>query len=474
MKIILNTLSALSLLILFVSASPDDRPFDEPYRAQFHFTPEANSQKQAESLLYFEEEYHLFFQQYPLGNDSTEMTWGHAVSRDLLYWEQLDEIIPEKENCEEWSGTAVVDNNDVSGLKDGELGTILFFYIGDECDMQMVFSNDKGRSWSKYDGSLNISVENGACEPSVFWYEPSQKYIMMLCQNTEENEDDQGISFFSSEDLLNWQFESQFPGEFYSPELVEMPVDRRSDEKRWVLINGDGDYYIGDFDGEKYTAETGMLRNEYGINYYSTQVFDNSQNDGNIVQISWLRGGSYPDMPFTGQMTFPTNLSLYTDIEGIRLKREPIAEIDLLHEKGLIIENKTQFPGLNENLMKKAKGDCLHIIGTFDPKTANNFGFVVRNSKKRDGAEIYYDATKNILNCLGNQAVLVPEDGKIKLEILIDRTSIEIFGNDGRVVMSLCYSTIPNADDIIFFNNGGEVLVEKLEVFPMKSVYQTE
>ena len=474
MKIILNTLGALSLLILFVSASPDDRPFNEPYRAQFHFTPEVNSQKQAESLLYFEEEYHLFFQQYPLGNDSTEMTWGHAVSRDLLYWEQLDEIIPEEENCEEWSGSAVVDNNDVSGLKDGELGTILFFYIGDQCDMQLVYSNDKGRKWSKYDGILNISVENGACEPSIFWYEPSQKYIMMLCQNTEENEEDQGISFYSSEDLLSWQFESQFSGEFYSPELVEIPVDRRSDEKRWVLINGDGDYYIGHFDGEKYTAETEKLENEYGINYYSTQVFDNSQNDGNIVQISWLSGGSYPDMPFTGQMTFPTNLSLYTSMEGIRLKRKPIAEIDLLHEKGLIIENKTQFPGLNENLMKKAKGDCLHIIGTFDPKTANSFGFVVRNSKKRDGAEIYYDATKGTINCLGNKGTLSPEDGKIKLEILIDRTSIEIFGNDGSLVMSVCFSTIPNADDIIFFNNGGEVLVEKLEVFPIKSVYETE
>ena len=117
------------------------------------------------------------------------------------------------------------------------------------------------------------------------------------------------------------------------------------------------------------------------------------------------------------------------------------------------------------------KGDCFHIIGTFDLKSVNSFGFMVRNSKNNAGTEIRYDATKNTLSCLGKTAVLKPEDGKIKLEILLDRTSIELFGNDGRVVMSSCFTPEPDATEIVLYNTGGELLVDKLEIYPLKSIY---
>jgi sucrose-6-phosphate hydrolase SacC (GH32 family) len=151
-----------------------------------------------------------------------------------------------------------------------------------------------------------------------------------------------------------------------------------------------------------------------------------------------------------------------------------VKEIELLHEKGESWKDENLIPGLNKNLTKKVKGDCLHIKGTFHLKTINSFGFVVRSSKKASGVEIRYDATKQILSCLGKGVVLAPEDGKIQLEILLDRTSIEIFGNDGKAVLSSCFTAEPDAKELVLYNTGGELLVEKLEIYPIQSMYNKD
>jgi levanase/fructan beta-fructosidase len=179
-------------------------------------------------------------------------------------------------------------------------------------------------------------------------------------------------------------------------------------------------------------------------------------------------------MPFNGQMTFPCELSLKKYLEGIKLTRKPVKEIELLHSKGEVWENKNLIPGIDKNLTRGIKGDCLHIIGSFNIKTSDTFGFIVRLDKKNNGTEIMYNVKTKTLSCLGKSAVVEPVDGIIKLEILLDRASVEVFAGDGKVAMSSSFIPSDKADGLYLFNTGGELLVQKLEIFPMKSIWQKE
>ena len=161
-------------------------------------------------------------------------------------------------------------------------------------------------------------------------------------------------------------------------------------------------------------------------------------------------------------------------MDGIKLVRKPVKEIELLHQKGEVWENKNLIPGINKNLARGVKDDCLHIIGSFKVKTTDSFGFVVRLDKKNNGTEITYNTKANTLSCMGKTSVVEPVDGVIKLEILLDRSSIEIFANDGKIVLSSCFTPSNNAYGLYLFNTGGELFVEKLEVYPMKSIWQKE
>jgi levanase/fructan beta-fructosidase len=187
-----------------------------------------------------------------------------------------------------------------------------------------------------------------------------------------------------------------------------------------------------------------------------------------------MKGGEFPEMPFNGQLTFPCELSLKKFVEGIRLIRKPVKEIELLHQKGEVWENKNLIPGINKNIAHGIKDDCLHIIGSFKLKTADTFGFFVRFDKKNNGTQIQYTTKTKTLTCLDKSAVVEPVDGVIKLEILLDRSSIEIFGNDGKVIMSSCFLPTENANGIYLYNTGGELFIEKLEIYPMKSIWQKE
>ena len=481
MKSSYNTLILIILLFFFVSAKSEKQPFNESNRPQIHFTPEKNWINDPNGLIFFEGEYHLFYQHNPFGNEWGYMHWGHAIGTDLVHWQhQAIAITPDndskdKENCTAWSGSAIVDNKNLLGLQKEDTPTLLAFYTSRACGQRIAYSTDKGRTWQKYEGNPIIAFDekDDARDPKVFWHDESQKYIMLLWRMPDGEKSAQGFSIYSSENLINWNFESHLPGFYECPDLVKLPVNRRADDTRWVIFDGDGSYLIGDFDGKRFTPQTPKLPGDYGKNYYATQTFNNMpKEDGRTIQIAWMRGGEYPDMPFNGQLNFPCELSLKTYLEGIRLIRNPVKEIELLHEKGETYENKNLIPGLNKNLVKGIKGDCLHIKGSFKLKTANSFGFVVRQSKKSNGIEIRYDATKNTLSCLGKSVVLEPEDGKIQLEILLDRTSIEIFGNEGKVVMSSCYTAEPDAKSLVLYNTGGELLVEKLDIYPLKSIYE--
>lgn len=478
----------LLIFVFFIASvtASADKPvkiYNELYRPQFHFTPDKNWHNDPNGLLFYKGEYHMFYQYNPFGNEWGFMHWGHAVSTDLVHWEQLpialfpDNDSKDKEICTEYSGSGLVDENNVTGLQSGDEKTLLLFYTSQKCGQRMAYSNDKGRTWKKYEKNPIIPFDetDDARDPKVFWHEASKQYVMVIYRRPNNNEKQKGVSFYTSTNLINWEFKNHLPGFFECPDLVELEVNRRADDKKWVLFDGDGSYVIGTFDGQKYTPETPKLPGDEGNNYYATQTWSNiPQSDGRTIQIAWMKGGDFPGMPFKGQMTFPCELSLKKFIEGVRLIRKPVKEIELLHQKGEVYENKNLIPGIDKNLTRGIKGDCLHIIGSFKVKTTDSFGFLVRIDKKQTGTEIMYNTAAKTLTCLGKSAVVEPVDGVVKLEILLDRSSIEIFANNGEVVMSSCFSPVENAFGLTLYNTGGELFVEKLEVYPMKSIWPKE
>lgn len=471
------------LASIIVFAEKPVKIFNELHRPQFHFSPEKNWMNDPNGLVYYDGEYHLFYQHNPFGNEWGYMHWGHAVSTDLVRWEHLpialypDNDSKDKDSCTAYSGSGLVDHNNLTGLQKGDEKTILLFYTSQKCGQRLAYSNDKGRTWLKYDKNPIIAYDetDDARDPKVLWHEPSKQYVMVLYRRPNNNDKQKGISFYTSKNLLDWEFKNHVVGFFECPDLVELPVNRRADDKKWVLFDGDGSYVIGLFDGENFIAETPKLQSDFGQNYYATQTWSNiPEADGRTIQIAWMKGAEFPEMPFNGQMTFPCELSLKKYHEGIKLTRKPIKEIELLHEKGEVYENKNLIPGINKNLLSGIKGDCFHIIGSFKVKTADSFGFVVRLDKTNNGIEIMYNVKSKTLICMGKSAVVEPVDGVVKLEILLDRASLEIFANDGKVAMSSSITSTEKAMGIYLFNIGGEVLVEKLEVYPMKSIWQAE
>lgn len=481
MKILSTALVSVLVVFMFSALKSDKNYYNELYRPQFHFTPEKNWHNDPNGLVYYDGEYHMFYQYNPKGTEWGYMHWGHAVSTDLVHWEHLpiaiypDNGSEDKEICTAFSGSAIVDHNNILGKQQNNHKTLVAFYTSQHCGQRIAYSTDKGRTWEKFGGNPVIPFDENddARDPKVFWHGPTQKWVMALYRKTSDDEKSKGVSFYNSENLVDWEWKSHIAGFYECPDLVELQVTNRPDEKKWVLFDGDGSYYIGAFDGGNYTPETAKMQSDFGSNYYATQTWGNiPESDGRTLQIAWMKGGKFPEMPFNGQMTFPSELSLTKFNTGYKLVRKPATEIALLHGKDYLWEDKILIPGINENVVKKVEGDCLHIIGEFDLKTSDNFGFMVRHSKKSPGTEIMYNVKRGVLTVLTSNVPLMPIDNKIKLEILLDRASIEIYANGGQTVISNCFTPTEGAEDLLLFTNGGELGIDKLEVYKLNSAWR--
>ncbi len=351
---------------------------------------------------------------------------------------------------------------------------MVIFYTSQNCGQRIAYSTDKGRTWKKYEGNPVIPFnDDDARDPKVFWHNESQKWVMVLYRRNSSDLKSRGMSVYNSDDLINWTWKSHISGFIDCPDLVKMKVTNRPEETKWVLFEGDGNYVIGNFNGETFTSETGKIRSDFGQNYYAAQTWNNiPEQDERTIQIAWMKGGKYPGMPFTGQMSFPCEISLTKFSFGYKLVRNPVREIEKLHDKHYNWKDKNLIPGINENIVKGVKDDCLHIKGEFDLKTSNSFGFMIRNSRKTPGTEIRYDVKRGALTFLNSTMPIVPVDNKISLEILIDRTSIEIFANDGQSVVSNCFTPEEGADELVLFTSGGELEVLNLDIYKLNSIYE--
>ncbi len=434
--------------------------YREKCRPQFHFSSRRGWNNDSNGLVFYKGEYHLYYQHNPYGWRWGNMHWGHAVSRDLVHWEELPiAIYPHRFGDWVFSGSAVVDLGNTAGFKKGDEDVIVAAYTSTGRGECIAYSNDRGRTFTDYDG--NPVVKHRGRDPKVIWFEPAKHWVMAVYDQKDKSH---GIAFYTSPNLKDWQFRSRIEGYYECPEIFELAVDGDKTNTRWVVYAADGDYSIGFFDGKVFRRESGKHRFSYGNCFYASQTYNNiPPEDGRRIQIAWGRV-AMPGMPFNQMMLFPVELTLRTTDEGIRMFAEPVKEIKNIHGRKHTWQNQTLKPG--ENLLSGIEAELSHIIAEFTIGDGAEFGFVIR------GVPVVYNLAERTLCCKGKSAELAPAGGRIRLEILVDRTSVEIFGNSGRVYMPIGVILPEENKTLEIFSKAGKTGLDLLEVYELRSAWR--
>lgn len=469
-----NHLKAFQQVVLADEVPGMDDLYREALRPQYHFTPKRGWHNDANGMMYYDGEWHMFYQHNPYNWHWWNISWGHAVSTDLLHWEELPPAILPGPEGTIWSGSGAVDMNNSAGFQTGKDKTMVLAYTawGPESFMSGIkktqnlsYSTDRGRTWTKYKGNpvLPEKYANNR-DPKILWFEPAKHWVMTVYGQTGGGK----YWLHTSPDLKNWTETDVIQlGGHECPDMFELPVDGDPSNTRWVAWSGRGTYQLGSFDGKDFTSQTGDLRSYFG-NAYAGQTFSNAP-EGRRINIGWLRQDAegyqagHREMPFNQQMTLPIEFSLKTTTEGVQMFIEPV---DVL--KNLRYDTK-QWSNLKvkagDDPLKGIQGDQYEIQAEFDIETARAFGFMLR------GRMIKYTLSTNELNCDGQKAKVVPIDGKIKLQIFLDTTSIEVFANDGRIYISRFIVFDINNHDISLFVNGGTTGLPSLKLHAMRSIW---
>jgi fructan beta-fructosidase len=425
-------------------AIPDSlQIYQETGRPQFHFTSRRGWLNDPNGLVFFEGEYHQFYQHNPYGWDWGNMHWGHAVSPDLVHWSELPiAIYPHEYGDWAFSGSAVVDRSNSSGFGDGTAPPLVAAYTSTGRGECIVYSRDRGRTWTEFSG--NPVVKHAGRDPRLLWSEPTKRWVMAVYDETGGRRD---VAFYSSLDLKTWTFESKIGGFFECPDLFELPVQESADRKLWVLLAADGAYLLGQFDGKRFTPESSAKHKVWHGNFYAAQTFSDEPR-GRRIQIGWAQGINFPGEPFNQQMNIPCELTLRPTDQGIRLFANPVAEVETLRA------------GSRSSSNVSVSGGDLNSVDTvgdlFDLKLVAEVGASGELTVDLPGATLAYDSLKKILRCNGVAVPMSPIDGKIKLRALVDRGSIEVFGNDGLVAISKALTNHQDSNKVVKTRLTGE------------------
>ena len=481
---------ALAALRPFDTLLDADQLYHERLRPQFHFSPRRGWVGDPNGLVYYKGEYHLFFQYNPYGLTWGNMHWGHAVSRDLVHWQELPiALYPRPLGDMPYSGPAVVDKDNTAGFKQGPEDTLVVIYPSTRRGICLTYSTDGGRTFTEYAGNPLVSLRGDGGDPKVFWHAATQQWVMVNARRLVPaipgtpdwlKKSQCGFEFFTSPDLKNWTHQSRLEDYWECPELFELAVDGDQQRTKWVLypnqtpsLSGPGKYHggryvIGAFDGRRFTEETGKLQFNFGNAYGAASSYnDIPAADGRRINVGCAFRMRMPGMPFAQMMDFPTELTLRTTEEGPRLFALPVKEIETLYAGTRRLDPVPLTPG--GTVLPGVEGDLFDLTAAFAlGAQTEEVGLTLR------GVPITYNARTQQLTCGDRTAALQPAAGTIKLRCLVDRTSIEIFANDGRVYMPM--AVIPKDEDrsLAVFAKGGDAKLTELTVHTLKSAWDSE
>lgn len=494
-----------------IADSRNEIYYNEQYRPQYHFSPEVNWMNDPNGLVYYKGEYHLFYQYHPYDAKWGPMHWGHAVSKDLVHWEHLPIALYPDENGQIFSGSVIVDENNTSGFQVGSekaLVAVFTHHSNTGCQVQSIaYSNDKGRTWTKYEGNpvITHSGYKDFRDPKVFWHTPTGRWVMVVAAGDR-------VLFYTSYNLKHWEYASEFgsfekmpKGVWECPDIFELPLDGHYAQKKWVLTISIGDgavnggsgmlYFIGSFDGNTFTSEyscDSVKWVDYGRDFYAAVSWNNIPNNHRRIWIGWMNNWKYAqDVPTTlwrSMMSIPRELHLVRkENENIQLIQRPVDELKSLRGEKYSWSDKNILP--NHNILSDIMLDTFEIIAEFDmtDTAATEFGFKVRKGKDsytlisyiRHSAQLEVDRTLS-----GNSgfnegfsgrhaAPMMPENNRIKMHIFVDRCSVEVFGNDGEVVISEQIFPDDEAKGLDLFCTDGNVALVSLEIFAMNRIWES-
>lgn len=468
------------------------RPGVEPhFRPLYHHAPAYGWMNDPNGMVWYDGEYHLFFQHNPYGSRWENMTWGHSVSRDLVRWEQLPNVLEPDSLGAMFSGCCVIDRDNTAGFGRNAM-IALYTAAGRRQTQCLAYSTDRGRTFTKYAGNPVLTSDAPDFrDPKVFWHEATARWIMVLAVG-------RNMEFYSSRNLRTWHFESRFGEGFGShenvwecPDLFELPVDGDPTHRKWVLLCSLGtesgsrvQYFVGDFDGHAFRAEGAPERVKWmdsGRDHYATVTWSDAP-DGRRIAIGWMSNWQYandvPTLVFRNANTLPRELGLRTCGGEILLASAPCREVVSLRggrkrEGPLVVETEYNTAGVSAG---SQGAYCIEL--NVDAVSAEVFGFKLFNCRGEyvDCCFNRMDGTLTVDRARSGRtdfspafastppAELPPSD-RYRIALYTDRGSLEIFVNDGlTAVTDLVFPSEPY-DRMNIYAKGGQVTVQNLDFY---------
>ncbi len=457
---------------------------DEQHRPQYHFTPDSMWMNDPNGMVFFEGEYHLFYQYYPDSTVWGPMHWGHAVSPDMIHWEHLPIALYPDSLGYIFSGSAVIDINNTTGFgRDGKVPMVAIFThhsmegekagVLDYQNQSIAYSLDKGRSWTKYEG--NPVIKNPGIkdfrDPKVLWHEESKKWVMIFAAADR-------VRLYHSPDLKSWEFSSEFGAEFGGhggvwecPDLFSMTITETGEQK-WVMLvsinpggpNGGSatQYFVGDFDGKEFKLDSGFAKEvpkgsakwvDQGKDNYAGVTWSNiPETDGRRLFLGWMSNWQYatvvPTKKWRSAMTLPRTMDLAKDSTGYYLISKPVKEVAPL--EGEVTNFSAQkfdrdsviFQFAEPNLLKVDMEFEIPASGMIALRFLNDEGEYVDVGYAVADQQYFIDRTfagnsdfsKEFADFHTAEADYKKES--VRLLIYLDVASIELFADDGRTVMT--------------------------------------
>ena len=432
--------------------------YDEPYRGQFHFSPQGGWMNDVNGIWYYKGTYYMTFQHFPHGLGWSTMHWGMATSTDMMHWVQkpiaLEPGVNVPGDC--FSGSVVVDTANTSGFQTGSKPVFVAIYTATNTGTCLAYSNDLGASWQAYSGNP-VAIgghDAGTRDPHVFWYAPTNKWVCAEYQN--------GITFYTSSDLKNWTQASNYGSfGFECPDMYELAVDDGS-TKKWVVQDASDNYLVGTFNGATFTPDAGgPWRMDVGPNFYASQTFHRKTfPDNRVIQMAWMTG-NLGTSPWTHEASFPCEIKLKTFPEGVRVTRTPIAEIANLYDTSTHWGAQTL--SSSSAPFSAIRSKCFDLTAEFDltGTTATAINFVL------PGRTVTYNIAAQTL--LGT--TLTPISNHVKIRLLVDWGELEVFGNDGKLSWTENVNFTPT-DSSIGLSVNGNVSLVSMDFHSIKRTWQ--